>query len=477
VVYNKARHAVAKEVAVTTESTANLFWDMKLAVREGWSGVETRQRRRLARMADHARGHSRMYGELYARLPDFNGDLTMLPPVTKRQLMARFDDWLTDPAITRAALDAFIADPALIGYKFRDRYLVFTTSGSTGHPAILLQPPESVAVINALSFARSAWPIWQPATLWKLVRGGFKAAALVVTTGHFGGIAMMRSRILARPMRARMQRAFSTLEPLPDLVAQLNAFRPVLLGGYASALALLAEEKIRGRLTIEPALVSQAGETLFPRMQERIKRAFNCPVTNSYSASESIALTAQCKCGRLHLNADWYILEPIDRDGRPVPAGTQSHSTLLTNLANTTQPIIRYDLGDRITIRPEPCACGSPLPVIDVEGRTDDILDFAAAGGHGTVQIMPLSLATVIEAVPGVYRFQAIRTSPSTLTLRIEPNADADSELVWPAVLEAVQRYLAAQGAAPAIITRDLQLPAADPRNGKFRQVTNAVAR
>lgn len=66
---------------------------------------------------------------------------------------------------------------------------------------------------------------------------------------------------------------------------------------------------------------------------------------------------------------------------------------------------------------------------------------------------MPLNLATVIEALPGVYRFQAIRTSSTALTLRIEPNADGDSELVWHAVQDAVRRYLAAQGAAPATLT------------------------
>ncbi len=462
---------------MATQSMVSLMWDLGQAIRDGRSGIEARQRQRLARMVGYARSHSRLYQELYRTLPDFNGDLSMLPTVTKRQLMARFDDWVTDSVITRTALDAFIADPALIGHKFNNRYLVFTTSGSTGHPAIILQPPEALAVFTGLSIARSAWPIWRLSIVSKLIKGGFKAAALVVTTGHFGGIAMMRNRILARPMRARIQKAFSTLEPLPELVAQLNAFRPVILGGYASALALLAEEKIHGRLTIEPALISQAGETLLPRIQDRIERAFNCPVTNSYSASEAIALTSQCKLGRLHLNADWYILEPIDRDGQPVPAGVQSHSVLLTNLANTTQPIIRYDLGDRITIRPEPCPCGSPLPVIHVDGRTDDILEFAAASGLGTVPIMPLSLATVIEATPGVYRFQAIRTSSTALTLRIEPEAGGDAERLWPTVQETVQRYLAAQGAAPAEITRDLALPAADPRSGKFRQVTNARVR
>lgn len=59
----------------------------------------------------------------------------------------------------------------------------------------------------------------------------------------------------------------------------------------------------------------------------------------------------------LHLNADWVILEPVDAALRPVPPGNPSHSTLLTNLANRVQPIIRYDLGDSVTMLPAPPSC------------------------------------------------------------------------------------------------------------------------
>ena len=39
------------------------------------------------------------------------------------------------------------------------------------------------------------------------------------------------------------------------------------------------------------------------------------------------------------------------RTHRPVPAGRLSHTTLLTNLANHLQPLIRFDIGDRIVLR------------------------------------------------------------------------------------------------------------------------------
>jgi phenylacetate-coenzyme A ligase PaaK-like adenylate-forming protein len=91
-----------------------------------------------------------------------------------------------------------------------------------------------------------------------------------------------------------------------------------------------------------------------------------------------------------------------------VAAGTQSHSVLVTNLANTLQPIIRYELGDRVTIRPDRCTCGSPLPAIEVEGRTDDVITFPGSEGD-PVQILPLALTTVIEAAQAYIDFRRYR--------------------------------------------------------------------
>ena len=112
---------------------------------------------------------------------------------------------------------------------------------------------------------------------------------------------------------------------------------------------LLAEERIAGRLRIAPSEIWTGGETLSPAMREFVQRAFGCPVANSYGASEFLSLACECAHGALHLNSDWAILEPVDAQGRAVPAGETGATTLLTNLANHVQPLIRYDLGDRVT--------------------------------------------------------------------------------------------------------------------------------
>lgn len=57
------------------------------------------------------------------------------------------------------------------------------------------------------------------------------------------------------------------------------------------------------------------------------------------------------------MNADWVLLEPVDERHRPTPPGVPSHTVLLTNLANRVQPLIRYDLGDSVTLLDRPCQC------------------------------------------------------------------------------------------------------------------------
>ena len=84
--------------------------------------------------------------------------------------------------------------------------------------------------------------------------------------------------------------------------------------------------------------------------REHVHRSLDTVVRSSYGASEFLPMAWECAHGHLHLNEDWLILEPVDEHQRPVPPGQPSCSVLLTNLANTVQPLIRYDLGDQVTL-------------------------------------------------------------------------------------------------------------------------------
>ncbi|MEZ5091831.1 hypothetical protein [Nocardioides sp.] len=94
----------------------------------------------------------------------------------------------------------------------------------------------------------------------------------------------------------------------------------------------------------------------------------------------------------LHVAEDMVIIEVVDEHGAPVPAGTPGHRLLLTNLANLTQPLIRYELTDSVTMADGPNPAGMPWQrIAAVGGRTGEILRLP--GRNGDVRVHPTSCA------------------------------------------------------------------------------------
>ena len=455
---------------MTPPSTLDLYRDVWQAKRDGAAGLAARQKARLNAIVQYARQYSPLYAELYKDLPETIDSPGQLPIVSKAELMPRFTEWVTDPEIDRASLDSFIANPEMIGRAYLGKYTVCTTSGTTGQPAVLLQDAATMNLMGALNILR-AMPAWIDfGQLMKIIGAGMKTGAVWAVGGHYLGITMMRRQILQKPARARAMRVFPVLSPLAETVAGLNQFQPAMLNGYATAISLLAQEQEAGRLNIHPVLVMTSSESLSQEERERIKRSFNCTVADNYGCSEFVAIASGCKHGWLHVNADWVILEPVDEQLQPVPPGVTSHTVLLTNLINHVQPILRYNLGDRITVRADACPCGSPFPAIRVEGRTDEILRMRAADGQA-VPILPLALWATIKQVHGVQRFQVIQTSPAELKIRMEPVVESERGEVWEAVQAQVKQYLAVQGLPDAQLLLANEAPLRDPKSGKYRHV------
>jgi phenylacetate-coenzyme A ligase PaaK-like adenylate-forming protein len=117
---------------------SHIVWDAWQATRGGLATIKTRQKARLADLVSFVRGHSRYFADLYRHMPERVDDVRRLPPVMKRDLLAHFDDWVTDPAVTRAGVEAFVADKSLVGHHYLGRYFICTTSGTTGVPTMLV---------------------------------------------------------------------------------------------------------------------------------------------------------------------------------------------------------------------------------------------------------------------------------------------------------------------------------------------------
>ena len=448
------------------------IWWTRLGGRDGIAAASTA---RLEALVRFARAQSPLYREAYRHVPEdrFFG-LRQLPVVTRHALMERFDDWVTDREISRAGVEAFLADRAHIGWRFLDRYTVWKSSGTTGEPGIYVQDREALGTYDALVAAQLCSPRLLPrCALGSFGKGG-RAALIAATGDHFASITSWQRVCHANPWLDA--RGFSVLQPLPELVAGLNDYKPAFLASYPTMLSLLAEEAAANRLQIEPALLWSGGEYLSPAAQLQIERAFDCPLINEYGASECLSIAYGCDRGWLHVNADWVLLEPVDAQYLPVAPGEPSASVLLTNLANWVQPIIRYDLADSIVMNPDACPCGSPLPAIRVEGRCDDVVSLHGPAGHD-VRLLPLALATVVEEALEAHRFQIVQTGARELTVRLDIHPDSARHAAWNAVAGVLRAYLLRQSLPNVRLVLDARAPVVDRRSGKLRQVIVAMPR
>ncbi|MBL8344230.1 MAG: AMP-binding protein [Rubrivivax sp.] len=444
--------------------------DIRIAAHADAAGIAARQQQRLTGLLQAA-AHTARYRPLLEGRAATGWRLTDLPVTGKRELMRNFEASVTDPAITLGSLHEFMREPGKVGQPYLGRHWVWESSGSTGEPGLYVHDAAAMAVYDALESSRRdsprPWVRWfDPLFLSERI------AFVGATGGHFASHVSVQRLRQAYPWATQRWQSLSILQPLPALVDALHALQPTILATYPTAAALLAEEARAGRLALRLQEVWTGGETLGKGVRAFIEQAFGCALRNSYGASEFLPIAWECSAGRLHVNADWVMLEAVDARHRPVPPGTLSHTTLLTNLANHVQPILRFDIGDRIVLggaADARCPCGSALPVIEVQGRRDDTLFVPGRAGR-PVPLLPLALTTVLEDEAGAYDFQLQQTAPDALRLCLGPGA-ARGERARERCRRALADFAAMQGAsALRISTAALpQLPLG--RTGKLQRI------
>ena len=422
--------------------------------------TERIRRKRLEALVRYARANSPYYRALYAEAGD-SFRLEELPPVSKPEMMAHFDGFLTDRSVTMARIETFTRDLDNIGRMLDGKYLVFQTSGSTGNPAVVLYDRGMIDVSSAVAAFRT---FARKADFRAFMKHGKRTAGVFADYGFYLACGMSRYLQLKYPRR-QTKITVDVNAPAAEIIRRLNEFQPAMLSGYPSNLALLADYEA---LDIRPDVVVTGGELLTDGIRRRLTDKFGCHVQTHYSCTEGGELACECAEGHLHINEDWVILEPVDRENRPVPCGVQSDKVLLTNLANRVQPFIRYELTDRVVVHDEPCKCGRRSRWLELEGRADDILEF------GSVRIAPMSFYKILEEVRSIRRFQLVQRSAEDLELRLVAEdraaaiAQAERDLTG---------FLESKGLSGIRITLSEDPPAADKISGKFKHISRGMTR
>lgn len=425
------------------------------------------QRERLNRIVRFAKLNSPYYSVLYQNIGE-NFSLSDLPTVKKIELMAHWNDWVTDRNISLSEIQYFMEDLDHIGRKWNGKYLVYTTSGSTGNPLVSLCDTSTNNVTGAISALRS---YARSEDMKAFIKRGGKSVGIYADSGFYLGNSSIRSRLLKMPWKKRQIGIVSALAPTEQIVEKLNAYQPAMLGGYPSNLELLIQEQRSGRLHISPVIIMTGGEYLSPQLRECLKEVFHCYVQTSYACTEGGTVACECREQHLHINDDWVIIEPVDINNQPVANGVQSDKILLTNLFNFTQPFIRYEVTDRIVLHQEPCACGNLSPWIEIEGRNDDVITLVENGK--AIRIPPLAIYATLKEIHCIRRFQLVAYPDNYMELRLEPIDGISNDIAFEEANVALRVFFQQYGIKNINLDLSADNPKQHPSSGKFKHIVN----
>jgi phenylacetate-CoA ligase len=232
-------------------------------------------------------------------------------------------------------------------------------------------------------------------------------------------LASVRQRVEDRVFNRILQSFYLSDAALLAFLRRMQRFRPEMLYGYTDSIYRLAltgkEHGLDGR-AFDLRLVLCACETVYDFKRAELRQFFGCPVSSEYASAETGIIAFECPNGSLHVFTDNVFLEVL-RDGEPAALG-EPGEIFVTSLVNRAMPLIRYRLGDMVTLDDAPCRCGRQMPRIrSVEGRTTDFL----VQSDGT-PVHPMLLIHIMKAEglgDTVKQFQVVQESSDRLILRL----------------------------------------------------------
>ena len=394
--------------------------------------LEIHQAKALQDLRQYAYERSPFYQKFHNGITD--RPLRELPVLTKAMMMEHFDEFVTDRSLHLEDVRAF-AKQGEAGQRYKDRYWVNATSGSSGHPGFFLFDQAEWTSVLA-SFAR--------AQEWSGVRINLTHRQRMATVASISPWHMSSQVAATVKSWWRPSLRVPASQPLLKTVDQLNEWQPEVLVAYASMLGILAEEQLAHRLHIQPKFVYAASEVLTSQTRSRVEEAWGSEPFNQYVSTETASIAAEHRdCRRMHFFEDLVITEIVDEQYRPVSPGEYGAKILVTTLFSRTQPLIRYELNDSVRVSVESHNCGLPFAVLEsIQGRVEDSLTLPAVAG-GEVLILPLVINRIMDIVP-VSGWQVIEQEDNGLVVLL---TGARTGLTDETLVDQIRNSLAQEGA------------------------------
>jgi len=335
----------------------------------------------------------------------------------------------------------------------------FTTGGSSGAPLTFMLGKERVSHDVAEKWRATRW--------WDVDLGDKEIVAWgsPIELGSQDKIKLLRDKLF----RSKLIPAFDlTDEKILGFIDEIKSYQPKMLFGYPSVFALMAKVALKYDVDLtqlDIKVVFVTSERLYPYQRDIIESTFNSPVANGYGSRDAGFIAHQCPSGSMHVSAEDMIVEIVNSTGEVVPDGVKGE-IVVTHMATSDFPFIRYQTGDIGAISTKDCDCGRSLPILEqIEGRTTDFV----IAEDGTM-MHGLALIYVLRELPGIEEFKIIQETQLLTNILIVPTVSVSQKLSNQ-IIEGIKARLGEN------VVVNLKVVSAIPaeKSGKFRYVQSKV--
>ncbi|QBC44321.1 phenylacetate--CoA ligase family protein [Iodobacter fluviatilis] len=367
--------------------------------------------RKMRAICAHAFHNSLFYRESFFAHGILEKDLRsltfeQLPVVKKSDIVENIQDVFTDKTLNKDDVFDYIYNGST-EKAYQNKYICFTTSGTLG-----LKMPVLLAINDFKTFVFNTF-LYNSKPFKILLGKKTKVAMLGAVEGRSAGIAFIKNL----PKSIFETKEISLLLPIDKIINELNEFSPEQLVSYPGVFCSLIPYKESGALTISPKKIVLSGEILTEENAERINKAFNCEISNSYGASECLIMGVKKNKNPYRLYHNICNVEILDKDNKPAKEGELGR-IVITNFVNYSQPIIRYDIGDFAVSTMNK---HGEMTFDGVSGRNNKPIFFKGNKGE-QVELFYIALYSLFLFSSGIYKSQMLIGENSIKALIVGTN-------------------------------------------------------
>ncbi len=382
------------------------------------------------KLLKHAWNNTDFYKEFYSNHGIKYTDLKNikpenLPPINKELVMDNFTDILTSKNFKANELEEFLKNNKKPGLKFRDKYKILHTSGTSGNIGIYI-------------FSNQEWDFIKANTL-RIYPEGFplkrqKTAYIGAVDGNYAGVNIfMASQSGVEKIFFKEPLLIDIKRPIQDQLNALESEDPDLLSGYSQGVEELASFKLSGQLNIKPDLLISGGEPLTKSQIQTIKEAWpESNIVDYYAASESPLLGIDKLNNQGMLLFEDLNLFEIDDEGY-----------YLTPLYKYFQPLIRYKMNDLLVEKSSDKNIKNGYKRIKkLAGRDEETPVFLSKEGE-KISIHPIIFVEFYT--PGLEKFKLIQTDKDSFDFYIKLNPGYDYQKIIDNIKDELNNLLKAK--------------------------------